>query len=404
MVVIEAARLPQAPYLAPSALGLAPSFDLGIEGGRIAHITPSDAAPRCTVISCTVDLHAHLDKNYVIQDVGASPGDLFHAISRMASHRDGWSEDHIRPRFERGLADAYQHGTRAVRTHIDFVTANTPPGWRVASALRTAWAGRVALQMVSLTPLDVFDGSGADDAIAQTVAHTPGGLLGAFVYRNERLTQKLERVFALAVRHGLSIDFHVDEGLDTDASGLDAIAQIALATRQAHPDWPGSVTCGHCCSLSVQPADQAARTLAACAQAGIHLVGLPTTNAYLQGSWQGTPLERGITRLVEADALGVATSMATDNVEDAFYPYGSYDLLANFGFGVMLAHLPSPDAWLPAITTRPAAAMGLAWNGQMQVGAPADLIVLNATTEHELLTPRGLARRVMRAGQWLPGA
>lgn len=398
MVVIEAARLPQALH----ALGMAPSFDLRMDGGRIQSITPNHATPRCTVMPCTVDLHAHLDKNYVIQDVGASPGDLFHAISRMAQHRDGWSEDHIRPRFERGLADAYRCGTRAMRTHIDFVSPQVPPGWRVATELAEAWRGRLELQQVSLTPLDLFADTAAGEAVAKAVAATPGGLLGAFVYRNADLQAKLARVFELAVAHGLSLDFHVDEGLDADATGLGAVARMALASRQARPGWDGSVTCGHCCSLSVQPAEQAARTLTACAEAGVHIVSLPTTNAYLQGSWQGTPLERGITRLVEADALGVATSVATDNVEDAFYPYGSYDLVANFGFGVMLAHLPSPDAWLPAITTRPAAAMGLAWSGHLAVGAPADVIRLDATTEHELLTPRGQARRVMRAGEWLP--
>ncbi len=402
MLRIEAARVPGS--LTPGTpLGV---VDLVIDDGRIIGMAPSAQPARCTVIPCPVDLHVHLDKAYVIQEVGASPGNLFHAISHMASHRDAWTHEHVRPRFERGLKDAYQCGTRAVRTHIDFVTPTEPPGWRVGRELAQVWAGRLSIQMVSLTPLDVFDPQleGPDEPgiahqIARAVASTPGGLLGAFVYRNDRLHDKLNRVFALAKAHNLDIDFHVDEGLDTDATGLAAVAELTLAHG-----WQGRVTCGHCCSLSVQTPEVAASTLAAVAEAGIHLVSLPTTNAYLQGSWQGTPLERGVTRLIEADAAGVATSLATDNVEDTFYPYGSHDLIANFGFGVQLAHLASPDAWLPAITTRPAAAMALQWRGEIAVGAPADLVVLAATTEHELLTPRGMARRVMRGGRWLEPA
>jgi cytosine deaminase len=396
-VLIQDALLPRG-LRGPSLQAFADSqaFDLRVEAGRVAEVVPSESDARRTVISATVDLHVHLDKNYVISETGASPGNLFQAIGRMAAHRDGWSEDHIRPRFERGLSDAYRHGTRALRTHIDYVAAAPPPGWRVASHMRSAWAGRIELQMVSLTPLDVFDDLGTATAIAASVAATPGALLGAFVYRNENMTAKLERVFALARQLDLSIDFHVDEGLDLDATGLAEIARLTVAHG-----WHDRVTCGHCCSLSVQSSELARRTLELCVEAGIQLVSLPTTNAYLQGSWQGTPVERGVTRVIEADALGVATSIATDNVEDAFYPYGSYDLVANFGFGVMLAHLASPHAWLPAITTRPAAAMRLAWDGRIEVGAPADLLVLDASTEHELLTPRGQKRRAMRSGQWL---
>jgi len=45
-------------------------------------------------------------------------------------------------------------------------------------------------------------------------------------------------------------------------------------------------------------------TLALCAGAGLHLVALPTTNLYLQGAWDRTPVQRGITRIREAAARG----------------------------------------------------------------------------------------------------
>lgn len=68
-------------------------------------------------------------------------------------------------------------------------------------------------------------------------------------------------------------------------------------------------------------------------------------------------------------------SLATDNVQDAFYPYGSYDLLETFGLGVQMAHLAP--------------------------GCPADLVLLAATDEHELIGPRGRQRIVIRAGRIL---
>jgi cytosine deaminase len=136
-----------------------------------------------------------------------------------------------------------------------------------------------------------------------------------------------------------------------------------------------------------------------CGEAGIHLVALPTTNLYLQGQWNGTPLERGITLVREARAAGVSVCIATDNVADAFYPYGSYDLLETFGLGVQVAHLPDAADWLGTITTAPARAMGLPWGGMLAPGCPADFVVLDARSGFELLTPAGRRRRVVRAGR-----
>jgi cytosine deaminase len=151
----------------------------------------------------------------------------------------------------------------------------------------------------------------------------------------------------------------------------------------------------------MQPLEEAQQTLALCAEAGVHIVALPTTNLYLQGAWDQTPVERGITRLKEARAHAVTCSIATDNVADAFFPYGSYDLLESFGLGVQVAHLAPADAWLDAITVHPAQALGLAWDGRIRAGCPADLVLLAARSGHELLTPAGRRRTVVRAGKAL---
>ena len=218
--------------------------------------------------------------------------------------------------------------------------------------------------------------------------------MGAFVYRNEGLRAKLEQVFALAQQHGLALDFHVDEGLDVDATALADIADLTMTFGMQ-----GRVVCGHACSLSVQDAAQAQATLARCAQAGIHLVALPTTNLYLQGAWTATPVERGITRVLEARAAGVSLSLATDNVQDAFYPYGNYDLLATWGLGVQVAHLAPALDWLDTITTAPAVALGLAWDGRIAPGCPADLVQLHQADEYALVGAGTVARTVIRAGQ-----
>jgi len=135
-----------------------------------------------------------------------------------------------------------------------------------------------------------------------------------------------------------------------------------------------------------------------CTEAGVHLVALPATNLYLQGDWSATPVHRGITRLREARTAGVNVCVATDNVADGFYPYGSYDLLETWGLAVQVAHLPDPGSWLDAITVNPAKAMQLGWDGLLRVGSPADFVVAAARSAHELITPIGRQREVYRGG------
>jgi cytosine deaminase len=392
---LEALRIP-APLRGFDAGG-AQLFDVVLAGDRVESVLPSaqQHAAQGTLLSALVEAHAHIDKNYTVQDVGAAQGNLFAAIERMNRHRDSWTGASLRLRMERALHDAWRSGTRALRTHLDWVQAEPPAALAVFEALREEWRGRIALQFVSLTPLDVFADAAAGERIAREVKRA-GGVLGAFVYRNDGLVHKLERVFDLAQQHGLALDFHVDEGLDPEAGGLRSIAQLVRARDFGH-----GVVCGHCCSLSVQDDAVAAETLALCAGAGLHLVALPTTNLYLQGAWDRTPVQRGITRIHEAAARGLRASLATDNVQDAFYPYGSYDLLETFGLGVQVAHLAPAADWLDAITVSPARALGLAWDGRIAPGCPADLVLLSATDEHELIGPRGRQRSVIRAGRVL---
>lgn len=396
---LQAMRIPPCVRGAYQELPCAQTFDLWIEGGDVISMAPSADAPRGTLLSAFVDVHVHLDKTYTVGAVGAANGDLGVAIARSAANRLTWTPGDLRLRMVRALEDAWACGTRAMRTHLDWVSDDMPASLRVFEILREQWRGRVDLQMAALVPLDLWADTAAAERIAAQVAVTAAGgtaALGAFVYRNADLDDKLARLFDVAERHYLPLDFHVDEGLDLDARGLRAIADQALARGSRT-----AVVCGHACALSVQPAEEALQTLQVCAQAGIHLVALPTTNLYLQGAWNGTPVERGITRLREAAALGLQPSIASDNVADAFYPYGSYDLFETFGLAVQMAHLAPVQDWLGSITVHPARAMGLPWDGRITEGCPADLVCLSACDDHQLLTPAGRRRSVIRKGRLL---
>lgn len=387
---LTAVHIPQR-CLAPH-VAAAQAYDVTLDGGLVSAIQASASPATSILLPALVDAHVHLDKNYSVQQSGAACGDLFTAIAMIQDVlRDATAAD-FAARMQRALNNAWHNGTRAMRTHIDWMQASAPAALAVVEQLAAAWQDKVQLQWAALTPIDTL-ATPAGAAIAAQVAQR-GGVLGAFVYRNDDLQHKLREVFTLARAHGLALDFHTDEGLDLDATSLASIADLTIEFGLQ-----GRVVCGHACSLSVQNAADTEATLARCAAAGIHLIALPTTNLYLQGSWAGTPLERGITRVREARAAGVGVSIATDNVQDAFYPYGNYDLIATWSLGVQLAHLAPALDWIDTVTTAPASALGLAWDGRIAVGCPADLLQLHAADEYALVgAGSSVARTVIRQG------
>ena len=372
-------------------------FDLEIQGDRISKITPCPAGTtaRGTVIPALADAHVHLDKTYTVESTGPANGDLFKAIDLMAAHKAFWTPTDLQERMSRGLHEAWLSGTRALRTHIDWMEIDRPMALDVLLELRQVWQDKLKLQWVSLSSLDQFSDPSFCAAIGPQVREAEG-ILGCFVYRNDDLHAKLEAVFSVAKAFDLELDFHVDEGLDVEARGLAAVAEAT----QRH-GWQGRVNCGHVCSLLVQSDPEAMQMLLQVAEAGITLTTLPVCNLYLQGEWNRTPIARGMTRVMEAREAGVRVCLGNDNVADAFMPYGSYELLEAWALGVQIGHLAHPERWLDLITTAPARLMQLAWDGVFQDNCPADFLLLPATTGTALVRPAGRRARVCRAGSWL---
>ncbi len=98
---------------------------------------------------------------------------------------------------------------------------------------------------------------------------------------------------------------------------------------------------------------------------------------------------------------GVTVAVGGDNVQDPWFPGGDFDPLAVLGLAAVAFHLvPWERQGLAPFTTAAARLLGLAWDGVLRPGAPADLLVLGVADWNGLLT-RPPQRRVLRQGAWL---
>ncbi len=385
--------------------------DLHVADGIVATIAPAGTAAEGVDLAggqvwpCFVDVHTHLDKGQIWMRTPNLDGTFAGALAAVAADRPRWTEQDLRLRMEYGLACAHAHGTAAIRTHLDSEHINAATAWRVFRALRDEWAGRIALQAVSLCPLDAYHGD-EGRTLADQVADA-GGILGGVTRLGGPLDAPLpdgfqdglDQVFSHAQARGLDIDLHVDESGDAGARALIEIARTALRHK-----FRNRIQCGHCCSLSVQPEAFARETIAAVVQAGITVVTLPMCNMYLQDRAPArTPRWRGVTLVHELRAAGVPVSIASDNCGDPFYPYGDLDMLEVLREATRILHLDHSKDWSGAVGTTPAGVMGMSM-GKIREGAPADLVLFTARHPHELLARPQADRTVLRRGRVLDAA
>lgn len=422
--VIGDARVP-APFLGAD---VAPALqdgdglvraDVHVADGRIAGVVTGPARGATTEMPVVdlagrqlwpglVDLHTHLDKAHTI---GRSPNpDGTFNSARLAATADRPLRSHadIVRRMDFGLRTAYAHGVAAIRSHLDTYPDNAETTWGAAAEMAARWRDRITLQLVSLCPIDLLQDA-FGDRVAAIVAEA-GGVLGGVTRSSlgpqpipeAELTLMLDRLFALAKRHDLDVDLHVDESGDPNANTLPHVARAALRHGYA-----GRVTCGHCCSLAVQPEGQALATLDLLAEARIAIVTLPTVNLYLQDRVAGrTPRWRGVTLVREMRQRGIAVAAAGDNCRDSFYAYGDHDMVDTFRQAVRILHLDHPVAEAAALVgPLPAGIARLSDAcGTLATGMPARLIAFNARSMDELIARPQSDRIVIDAGKVITAA
>jgi cytosine deaminase len=399
--LIEGASLPPGQNLA--------LVDLDVTDDRIAGIAPAgtttvpatriDAGGRM-VLPCFADLHTHIDKGHIWDRAQGQDGTHHGALMAVGADRAAnWAAEDVAARMDFSLRCAYAHGTAAIRTHLDSLPPQAAISWPVFARMRDAWAGRLALQAVSIVPLDLFRNADDGRALADIVAKHDG-LLGAVLLTPEDIGDLLDRIFTLARERNLDIDFHVDETLDPSVRCL---AQVAAATLKF--SYEGRVTVGHCCSLTVLPDDVKVATAAAVAKAGLTVVSLPMCNLYLQDRAPGvTPHQRGLTALHELKAAGAAVAIASDNTRDPFYAYGDLDMFEVLRECIRIGQLDHPIGdWPAAFTAVPTRAMGVD-AGVLRPGAPADFILFEGRRWSELLARPEHRRIVVRNGRAIDAA
>jgi len=353
------------------------------------------------VLPALCDIHTHLDKGHIWPRRPNPDGSFMGALVAVAEDREAnWTAADVERRMDFAIRCAYAHGTAAIRTHIDSAPPQHEIGWAVFDRMRDRWAGRVELQAVALVGPDIM----LDVPVYRQVAaraKASGGRLGGAIAVWPNARQAVFNAVELAGDLDMDLDLHIDETLELESRALHDLADAVIETG-----YRGRVLAGHCCVISVQEEEISAAAIARTAEAGIAVVSLPMCNMYLQHRRNDplllTPRHRGVTLLNELKAAGVPVALASDNTRDPFYAYGDLDGLEVFREGARIAHYDHPQQrawdWIGAVSSGAAEIAGFAHKGQIAVGGPADLILVDARSWTELNSRPQSDRIVLRRG------
>jgi len=188
----------------------------------------------------------------------------------------------------------------------------------------------------------------------------------------------IDRVFELAVEHGHPVDMHVD--FADDASDQRFASTEYIARKTIELGYQGRVALGHVTSLASLTPDRLEPLIALLREADITIVTLPATDTYLGGRRDVVNPRRGLTPVRALAKGGVNVAYSSNNVRNAFTPFGKADPLQ---IGNLLAHLiqfgtPEHQADILKMSTGNAArAVGLNDSYGLSVGRDADFMVLD---------------------------
>jgi cytosine deaminase len=275
---------------------------------------------------------------------------------------------------------AVKNGTIAIRAHPDVDIIQGLIGVETALQLREEYRGLVDLQIVAFPQEGILKSPGTIELMEEAMK-LGADVVGGCPYNElswDDTKRHIDAVFALAQKFGAPVDMHAD--FADDASDPRFASATYTAEKALAAGYQGRVSLGHVTSLAALTPDEAKPVLDLLHRADVHIVTLPATDVYLGGRKDVVNQRRGLTPVRALRDAGVNVTFASNNIRNAFTPFGKADPLLIGNFLAHLAQFGTPDnqAYVLRMGTHDAArAMGIGGDYGIAVGKRASLVILD---------------------------
>lgn len=368
---------------------------IDVEGGRITALLPAAIASADVdsidlrgglVLPPLVDGHIHLDKTLLglpwvaNQSTGNRVADRIEAERRVRATRT------LRE-LETGsnlVRQVIASGTLHMRSHVDIDNELGLKNLHEILKVRERFRDLVTIEIVAFPQSGVLRSPGTADLLDAAIAEG-ANLVGGLdpIGIDGDLDGHLDAIFAIAERRGVGLDIHLHDG------GEGGLAQIlAIARRTEAAGLQGSVAVSHAFSLGSVPTDAATRAADTLAEAGVAIMSHGPGGATIP------PL-----KLLKSH--GVEIFGGSDNIRDAWSPFGNGDMLERamlIGYRANFRHDDELALAFDMVTAAGARVLGLSDYG-FRVGGPADFVVVEASNLAEAVASHRQRSLVVKRGR-----
>ncbi|MCQ4296856.1 cytosine deaminase [Pseudomonas stutzeri] len=386
-------------------------YRIELDGARIAAISAQQAPAEANdgdidaasnlVVPPFIEPHIHLDATLTAgQPAWNMSGTLFEGIERWGERKALVTHEDTKARAKKTIDMLVDHGIQHVRTHVD-VTDPTLSALKSMLEVREETRHLMDLQIVAFPQEGIESFKGGRELMTEAIAMGADVVGGIPHFENTRDqgVSSIKFLMDLAERSGCLVDVHCDETDDPQSRFLEVLAEEARVREMGE-----RVTASHTTAMGSYDNAYCSKLFRLLKLSKINFVSCPTESIHLQGRFDTYPKRRGLTRVAEIDRAGMNVCFGQDSIVDPWYPLGNGNILRILEAGLHICHMLGYEdlqRGLDLITDNSARTLNLGERYGLEVGRPANLLVLSAPDDYEMLRTQGHALLSVRNGEVL---
>lgn len=348
-----------------------------------------------------VEPHIHLDAVFTVGEPNWNlSGTLFEGIERWAERKPMLTSEDVQRRVLKAVQLLVENGVQHIRTHVD-ITDPELVALKAIVALKEKLSAYIDLQIVAFPQEGILsfpNGKQLMEKALEQGADVIGGI-PHFEYTREYGVESMRWIIDLAEKHGKLVDVHCDEIDDGASRFLEVLATAALEKGIGE-----RVTASHTSAMHSYNNAYCSKLFRLLKKSKINFIALPTENMHLQGRFDGYPKIRGITRVKEIKDAGMNICFGQDSMQDPWYTLGNGKLLRVLDSGIHSCHMmgyEDLETALDLITDNGAKTLNISENYGIEVGKPANFIILEGSNDVEVIQKQGDVLYSVREGEIL---
>src|SRR5690625_4842563 len=386
-------------------------WDITLQNEKIASIDPAGEksgdgletidVQGALVIPPFIEPHIHLDSTLTAGDPEWNlSGTLFEGIQRWEERKPALTIEDVKTRSKKALSWQIAQGIQYVRTHID-VTDPSLTALKAMLEVKEEMKPYVDLQIVAFPQMGFLSYPNAVELTEEALkmgADVVGGI-PHFEFTREYGVESMKIAFDLAEKYDRLVDIHCDE-IDDEQSRF-----VEVVAKEAYERGLGSkATASHTTAMGSYNNAYTSKLFRLLSMSDINIISNPLVNIHLQGRFDTYPKRRGLTRVKELLEADINVSFGHDDIFDPWYPLGTGNMLQVLHMGIHASQLMGYEQIkqsMDLITTNSAKTMHIEDRYGIEVGKPANLIVLNAQNEFDAIRKQAEVTHSIRNGKLL---